>query len=286
LAADLLEQRDGKEREMNLTLIDVAFAMPVIGSAYVLIMHPASAPALDERAASWIAMRRDVSRTKASWLNRWVLRPFFAGLTTICHATDRIEEPNTRAGIRLPLLAYGVMIAVLIAYYVILIAVGALVLAVMFALIWFGLSVAGSFMGDGEASRTASPMPSRTETASRGGMLRGAHLVREGSFFDEPTEIRVDDEGREFKRGIMFDTPTGRRITEDGRIVNEGAGPFGIGSVETGLSVGEDGRVMRESDGILPFKERTGSRIDDDGRVLDEGIIVDTPTGMRWKKDE
>jgi len=195
---------------------------------------------------------------------RYFIQPLAGGSLALWRATERIADPEVRAGVRLAAIFYfwTAMVALLLAAVYLI--VGLIVLCIV-------LMITGYLLGwnDDRAS-------SRYGTHNGGWRRRlaGKRLVTDGLFGAQRTGTKVDADGRVVREDLFCDTPIGIRINDDGRIVREGF----FGDTPTGQRLDQQGQLVDE--GIFG-ETPTGKKLDGDGRIVEEGFFGDTPTGDR-----
>jgi hypothetical protein len=213
---------------------------------------------------------------------RYFLRPLAGGSLGLWRATERISDPEVRAGVRLAALLYfwTAMIALLLAaVYVI---VGLIVFAFVMMIVghFLGWNDRGTPVLPGRSNGPAYDSDDDDDDAAQDldRLLQRIATGRRQAWGEQPTGNVVDADGRILRGEGFSQTPSGLRIKEDGRLVEE----RGFSESPTGYQIDGDGRVVREGFvGTTP----TGKRIRDDGEIVDEGPFGETPTGLIFRRD-
>jgi hypothetical protein len=241
----------------------LVLAPALIGAAVPL----AGSPPLSDAVERW---RETFLRTHARGMAgsgkfaRYFLRPLAGGSLGLWRATERISDPQVRAGVRLAAVLYfwAAMISLLLA---------AVYAIVGLIIICIGFMIVGHLLGwdDNQSSGRYN-----NETGGWRQRLGGKQLVSDGLFGQTRTGTKVDADGRVISEGLFGDTPSGIKFNDDGRIVREGL----FGDTPTGQRLNEHGQLVDEG---LFGETPTGKKLDRDNRIVEEGFLGDRPTGFR-----
>lgn len=245
----------------------LAICPALIAALVPLVSHPALTAAIDGWSA-WFERVRARGAAGDGRFSRWFLYPLGAGSLGLWRVTERVREPNTRAGIRVSAMIYfwALMLTLLASVLYLLLAL--LILAV-------GFTVVSWFMNQGSSNE---PRWSDDEEPNWRERLSGTRIMQRGLVPDAPTGTAIDGDGRVVQEGLFTNTPTGLKVTDDGRIVREGW----FADTPTGKRLNERGQLVEEG---WIFDTPTGTRIDNSGEIVSEGLFFDEKTGRYFRKD-
>jgi len=123
------------------------FGSPIIAGAVVAFAKPEGAVTWVDGKETWLSGKRGEYAGKTGYINRFFLRPLFAGLSMITGGTKSIEDPFMRSGVRITSYLYFIGILLYLAFV-------ATAIIVTIALIMVGFWILSFFLDGGSGTET------------------------------------------------------------------------------------------------------------------------------------
>lgn len=161
-------------------------AVPLMAGAVIAISRPTPVPNSIDGFVHWADGKRRQAAAKGSFFAKWIMRPFYAGLSGSGSLTAPIPDPYLRAGATIAVQSYAVYLTLAVASIAIYLV---LVLACIAFVLWM---IAYAF-----SERSSSGFVSRTVSKSVSQRLMDYSELREDRFRQErhhgsPEGVMVD----------------------------------------------------------------------------------------------